>query len=91
MNGVQDRVDASTTPLAEFSERFPLVISNIEAHILIPLAESLCARVSDGGMLVLSGILTHQGDAVVEAYAPLKCVRREEEGEWVALCFEKAS
>ena len=91
INGVSDRVDASTTPLIEVGERFSLVLANIEAHVLIPLAEAVSSRVLPGGKLVLSGILTHQGDEVVRAYPGLNCIQRKEQGEWVALLLEKTS
>lgn len=91
VNGVGGRIAASKTPLAEIEERFPLVLSNIEAHVLIPLAEAVAARVQPGGHLILSGILVPQAESVIEAYQPLRCIARKEQGEWVALSFEKDS
>ena len=89
LNHVGDRIEASTTPLSELVERFSLVISNIEAHVLIPVAQALADRVQAGGKLILSGILVEQGDAVVQAYNGLNCIQRLEQGEWVALLLEK--
>jgi len=89
LNGVGERIEASTTSLTDIAERFPLVLANIEAHVLVPLADEVASRVLPGGQLILSGILTEQGDAVVAAYKGLKCVQRRFQGEWVALLLEK--
>ncbi|MBI5514619.1 MAG: 50S ribosomal protein L11 methyltransferase [Deltaproteobacteria bacterium] len=68
------------------SERAPLVVANIEAAVLVPLAEALASRVLPGGALVLSGVLATQREAVVEAYTRLGFTleRCDAEDEWVA-------
>jgi ribosomal protein L11 methyltransferase len=57
-NRVADRIDASVTPLGELIEMFPLVLANIQAHVLRELRDALIARCA--GTLVLSGLLTPQ-------------------------------
>jgi ribosomal protein L11 methyltransferase len=73
-------VDASTTPLAEISERFDIVVANIGADVLIELAPALTAR---GAVLVLSGLLVDRVDDVASAYAGTKAVSTLE--GWAAL------
>lgn len=63
--------------------RFDLVIANIIAPILIEIAPAVMARV--GGDLLLSGVLPRQVDAVLAAYAPMRCVARAQDEEWVVL------
>lgn len=46
-----------------------VVIANILAKPLIELSSAISCLVSDGGQLVLSGILAEQADAVMAAYA----------------------
>lgn len=47
---------------------FDLVLANIEAPVLSPLARALATAVAPGGRLLLSGILDEQGEAVAAAY-----------------------
>lgn len=84
-NGMSAQVDASTTPIEQVSERFPVVVANIEARVLIPMAPALRERVLPGGLLVLSGILSGQETDVLAAYSGLVQERIDREGEWVAL------
>lgn len=85
VNGVADRVTATDRPVTELDGRYALVLANIEAHILIPLAEALTARVSPGGVLVLSGILNHQVDEVLAAYPQFRSEACPSAGDWTAL------
>lgn len=48
---------------------FDLVVANIQADVLIALAGQLAARLSPGGHLILSGLLTEQVAAVAHEYA----------------------
>jgi ribosomal protein L11 methyltransferase len=67
-NKVADRIDAAVTPLPEFVERFPLVLANIQAHVLRELKDALIARMSPGGTLVLSGLLTPQAQPLADEF-----------------------
>lgn len=89
VNAVADRVRASTTPIDDVDGTFALVLANIRSVALIPMAPALAARVAPGGHLVLSGLLRDEGDALVEAYRMLRFVRRDEDGEWIALVFAR--
>jgi ribosomal protein L11 methyltransferase len=60
VNRVADRIAASTQSLEQITERFPLVLANIQAHVLRELAAQLVARTAPGGSLILSGLLTPQ-------------------------------
>ncbi len=58
-NDVGERITAAL-PGAAAGETFPLVLANIQAHVLRALKGELVARVSAGGVLVLSGLLLPQ-------------------------------
>ncbi len=88
-NGVGARFDAGTAELGSIEETFPVVLANIEARVLVPMAPELGAHVAAGGLLVLSGILVPQKDEVVAAYAGLDLIAAPEKGEWIALVFRK--
>ena len=49
-------------------ESADIVVANILAAPLIELADSIVARLAPGGALALSGIMSHQVDAVTAAY-----------------------
>jgi ribosomal protein L11 methyltransferase len=88
-NGLTERVDASTTDVAALTVTAPLVLANIEARILIPMAKDLSARVAPGGLLLLSGILVPQQDDVRAAYADLELLDTPSLGEWVLLALRR--
>ena len=86
-NRVADRLSASTTPLGELHEQFPLVLANIQAHVLRELKQALIAATAPGGTLVLSGLLTPQtrplADEFVAAGMRLATVRTStDDDQW---------
>lgn len=68
INGVAGKIDVSTTPLENVDARFDVVVANILAAKLIPMAAALSRRVAPEGVLFLSGILAPQTDEVREAF-----------------------
>jgi len=84
-NGMASSVHFDDTDLATIDDTFPVVVANIEAKVLVPLAETIMARVQKGGLLVLSGILGPQRDEVIQAYSRFACTSVPEKGEWIAL------
>ena len=76
INQVGDRISASTRPLAEPTEPFPLVLANIQAHVLRELSAALIAHTAPGGTLILSGLLTPQAQPLADEFvaAGLRCV-----------------
>jgi ribosomal protein L11 methyltransferase len=84
-NGLDERVAADTASLDAIDERFPVVVANIEARVLVPMAPELGRLVTPGGLLVLSGILAPQKDEVRAAYARFALEDAPGKGEWVAL------
>jgi len=57
-------------PQGMTNSQVDLLLANILAGPLVELAETLSAKVSQGGRIVLSGILAHQVDEVIGAYTP---------------------
>jgi ribosomal protein L11 methyltransferase len=91
-NGLGDRVVVDTTDIKDVAGTYPVVVANIEARILIPMAADLTARVAKDGLLILSGILVPQKADVIAAYAPfgMTVVDAPEKGEWISIAFTKA-
>ena len=89
-NGVRDRIEVDKAQVQALTERYPLVLANIETRILVPLKEHIVSRVEPGGVLVLSGILRTEIDTVMAAYSDLALLRQREQGEWAALVLRRA-
>lgn len=90
-NAMIDRVDASTTPLEKTTVVSPVVVANIEARVLVPLADELVRHVAPGGLLLLSGILGPQKDDVRAAYPAFELLAAPEMGEWTLLALRRPS
>lgn len=88
-NQVSDRVRSSTQDVADVKDTYPLVLANIQATVLIPLADAIAARVEAGGTLLLSGILVGQEQDVQAAYPTFNLEAAPVEGEWIALALKK--
>ena len=87
-NGAADRLAVSRGSLTDdASERFPLVLGNLVAAVLIELAPRLVAHTVPGGTLIASGIIDSRLDGVTSALvaAGFTEVDRIVAGEWVTL------
>jgi ribosomal protein L11 methyltransferase len=67
-NAVADRLDVVESPVGDIAGAFPLVLANIQAHVLRELLPALIARTAQGGALVLSGLLTPQAAPLAEEF-----------------------
>jgi ribosomal protein L11 methyltransferase len=86
---------AATAGPARTDTRYDLVVANILANPLMLLAPALCARLSPGGAIFLSGILERQAQDVVRTYAahgPWSSIGvwRADEG-WVGISARRAA
>jgi ribosomal protein L11 methyltransferase len=84
-NGVAEVVDVSTTPLADVTGEFDVVLANVLAPALIDMAVDLRRLVAPGGVLVVSGILADRHDHVLEALSPLHPVAIATVDGWAAV------
>lgn len=89
-NAMSDRVDASTTPIEQVDLVTSVVVANIEARVLIPLAGEIARHVAPGGLLFLSGILVPQKDDVRAAYPGFDLLAAPEMGEWTLLALRRS-
>ena len=90
-NGVAARLTASTAPLHRVQGSFDLVLANIQAEVIEPLAEELARRVAPGGRLIASGILRGEADQVAARLVEqgLLLGGRLDEEDWQALILER--
>jgi ribosomal protein L11 methyltransferase len=86
-NRVARRLRAWQGSLPTGAGPFDLVAANLVASVLVALAGALAAELRPGGRLLASGIFVDREAAVRAALegAGLRVLRREVEGDWVAL------
>ncbi len=75
----------STTPIAEITGSYDLVVANILAHILRSLRDDLERVLAPGGTLVLCGITVDQRDGFAAHFAEcgLELLDERCDGDWV--------
>ncbi len=94
-NGLAGRIDCLLAEGVEeprLSGPFDLILANILMGPLIDLAPELSLRLSPGGRVILSGLLTDQAEGVAEVYRGrgLDLVGREDIGDWATLVMGAA-
>lgn len=97
-NGLADRVEAFEGTIDVVTRAFPVVLANIEARVLHPIAPDLAEALLPGGLLVLSGVLGSEEEAIKARYAAqglahLRTERRDDPSgdAWVALAFTRSA
>lgn len=67
--------------------RYPLVLANIVADVIIPLSAMVTALLAPGGVFLCSGIIAARGDEVAAALEQngLHVVARREKNDWISL------
>ena len=91
LNGVDQLVQVSDTPVSLIGGSFDLLVANILAEELVRLAPELVKRVNVAGFLILSGILTEKEQFVQDCFAALGFNQLEvaREGEWSCLTYRR--
>ncbi|MEK7832623.1 MAG: 50S ribosomal protein L11 methyltransferase [Acidobacteriota bacterium] len=91
INHVADDIEIEVNKLSSYAgQDFDVVLANLTADVIIPLAADFPAAMKPQGALIVSGILREQGDDVI---AELKAQRFElteakPDGEWVTMAFK---
>ena len=67
-----------------------VVTANLTGALLIRSAPTLLAASKPGGMLILSGIQSHEHDDVREAFAGVQARWEQEEDGWVGIAVKKS-
>ena len=89
-NDVGDIVEVKIGEIASINESdFDLVIANINKHILIDIAPVLTAKVKQGGLILLSGLLALDEKDVAALYKDLgqNILETVQLDEWIALAL----
>lgn len=86
-NGLARRLRATQGSVPTDRSQVDIVLANLSAGVLIPLAAPLRGELRSGGSLLASGILDDREDEVRRAFegAGLEITARTTDGDWVAL------
>ncbi|HWQ33306.1 MAG TPA: 50S ribosomal protein L11 methyltransferase [Blastocatellia bacterium] len=90
INGVADRVELEVNRLSSYhGQAFDVVLANLTADVIVPLAADFAQVTRPGGVLIVSGILREQGDEVLSALRDQKfdLLDSKPDGEWVTLAL----
>ncbi|HEX7224806.1 MAG TPA: 50S ribosomal protein L11 methyltransferase [Candidatus Limnocylindria bacterium] len=95
-NGVGDRIEVlegTLPPTPSDGTRYPLVLANLVASVLVTLAGPLAAHLAPRGTLLASGIIEARAEEVIAAMAAagLHVRDRRDDGEWVSLRLAHAA
>jgi ribosomal protein L11 methyltransferase len=93
LNGVADRVrvihgDISAAP----ANLFDMIVANIQRNIIEPILEEMLSRLAPNGLIILSGLLQADEEAILQALGAHRLVVRQRlfEREWLALAAGRA-
>ena len=73
------------------TKRYDLVFANILEHVLISEKPAIEGSLKKGGHLIVSGILNHQVDTIVNAYSHMEKKAVVSKGDWSAILFKDIS
>lgn len=89
---VGNLIDDKALQEAVGTDEYDIVVANILADVIIPMAPVIPARLKEGGYFIASGIIDFKEQAVREAIeaAGLTVVEINRQGEWVGITARKA-
>jgi ribosomal protein L11 methyltransferase len=64
-----------------------ILLANLTGAVLVQIAPLLQGSVAAGGLLIVSGVQTHERDEVIAAFSALTLAWSAEEAGWVGLAF----
>ncbi|MGH9856195.1 MAG: 50S ribosomal protein L11 methyltransferase, partial [Blastocatellia bacterium] len=90
INGVADEVVIEVNKLSSFhGHEFDVVLANLTADVIIPLATDFAQVIKPAGALIVSGVLREQTDDVLSSLTSLNfaLIESKPEGEWVTMAL----
>ncbi|MGH9767400.1 MAG: 50S ribosomal protein L11 methyltransferase, partial [Blastocatellia bacterium] len=91
INGVADEIEIEVNKLSSFhSQEFDVVLANLTADVIIPLAPEFPQALKPQGALIVSGILREQADDVRTALESrnFSVIETKPDGEWVTMALQ---
>ena len=90
INGVADEIELEVNTLRAFhGQQFDVVLANLTADVIVPLAADFPQVMKPHATLIVSGILREQGDEVRQALGAngLAVVEERPDREWVTFAL----
>lgn len=86
-NGLEEKMHLACAVPESIYGKYDLILANLTSGVILECSEDLNRLASDGGILIMSGILIEQADAVVRCFEEMGFTKRErvDKGEWTAL------
>ena len=91
LNDVSDIVEIRKCELKEIGEKdFDLIIANIQKNILLELADGFKSQIKQNGILILSGLLEMDREAIKEKYsdAGFSEIDYLQMDDWIGIVFK---
>lgn len=92
INQVADHIEIEVNKLGSYAgQEFDLVLANLTADVIIPLAADFPAAMKPQSVLIVSGILREQGEDVKSALSAqgFNLIEEKPDGEWVTMAFRQ--
>jgi ribosomal protein L11 methyltransferase len=90
INRVAEDIEIEVNKLSSYQgQEFDVVLANLTADVIIPLAPEFPAVMKPQGVLIVSGILREQGNDVIAALntKQFELLESKPDGEWVTMAF----
>jgi len=90
INGVADEIEIEVNKLSSFhGQDFDVVLANLTADVIIPLAADFARVIKPTGALIVSGILREQADDVLSSLTGLNftLIESKPDGEWITMAL----
>jgi len=88
INEVNDSVEIITGEIDDVKEKdFDLILANIQKNVLLEIAEKIKSKLKSGGVVILSGLLDIDKEAIEEKYHSIgfATLQIEKMDEWIAV------
>lgn len=90
-NNEEKRITVELKEIKDVEENdFDLILANINKHILLDIKDELKKRISENGLLILSGLLIQDKDDIEKAYSSIgfQLLELKQMNEWIGLVFK---
>lgn len=90
INNVADDIEIEVNKLSSYADQeFDVVLANLTADVIIPLASDFPTVMKPQSVLIVSGILREQGADVTTALTEqrFELIESKPDGEWVSMAF----
>jgi ribosomal protein L11 methyltransferase len=92
LNNVVDKVEIKKCELKDIEdESFDLIIANIQKNILLELAKGFKTKIKSSGILILSGLLEMDREAIVSKYSEVgfREIDYLKMDDWIGIVFQQ--